>query len=632
MSQNLALVTGSTQGIGLAVAKELAIKHNYHVLLGVRNTKAGEEIASDLCKNGHQASVVELDLTSPESIDKAVKHISEKYGHLDVLINNAAVLLDFDKGLSTWDLFSKTFTTNVVGTGCLTGSLLPLLRKAKNAPPRIVFVSSVMGSLTKATDETTIYYNIDYKSYDASKAAVNMLMLNFARELHDVGGKVNSVCPGLVKTGLSGYHEWGTSPEVGAERIVQMATIGEDGPTRTFSDRNGELPLIAKTKCDFGQPCSRCTKKDLRCTFGRPICNGAATSLEHCQDLNPRTSNELEAVNEFISYETPSAPLGLDDFTNDFISPLTTDPSGLMPASLDMFQPSITNDMQIRVPPRSLSSKGDLTRVSNRLSSMQHASRVIMQMLYAYPQMMLRRQTFPPFIHPHWHLETLPETLGNCISVSQLFATRTPETRPFLWRMVAAEEERFRGKLHTFSPREMHLCLEVMIIYMMMSMSEPDSGSNERTSRLFETAELIGSRFLELAGNYSTSELSEPNLTWQDWIFAESRRRMSCLWLIIGCVITIENGKKCSICSDMCSLPLPSSRLLWEARSLEEWQTEKAFFDMSCPMITLGELVEAKANAGNPPEAQRLQNWEMGSDKMSAMLNIAVEFVWGNVL
>ncbi|EWG55658.1 hypothetical protein FVEG_13629 [Fusarium verticillioides 7600] len=243
MSQTLALVTGSTQGIGLAVAKELAIKHNYHVLLGVRNTKAGEEIASDLRKNGHQASVVELDLTSPESIDKAVKHIDEKYGHLDVLINNAAVLLDFNKDLSTWDLFSKTFATNVVGTGCLTANLLPFLRKAKNAPPRIVFVSSVMGSLTKATDETTIYYNIDYKAYDASKAAVNMLMLNFARELHDVGGKVNSVCPGLVKTGLSGYHEYGTTPEVGAERIVQMATIGEDGPTRTFSNLSEELPL-----------------------------------------------------------------------------------------------------------------------------------------------------------------------------------------------------------------------------------------------------------------------------------------------------------------------------------------------------------------------------------------------------
>ncbi|KAF4333499.1 short chain dehydrogenase family [Fusarium beomiforme] len=242
MSRTLALVTGSTQGIGLQVAKDLAIKHNYHVLLGVRNTKAGEEIASDLRKDGYQASVVELDLTSPESIDNAVKHIDEKYGYLDVLVNNAAVLLDRRNDLSTWDLFSQTFTTNVIGTGCLTQNLLPLLRKAKAAPPRIVFVTSVMGSLAKATDETTIYYHIDYKAYDASKAAVNMLMFNFARELSDVGGKVNSVCPGLVKTALTSYHEYGTSVEVGAERIVEMATVGEDGPTKTISDRNGEIP------------------------------------------------------------------------------------------------------------------------------------------------------------------------------------------------------------------------------------------------------------------------------------------------------------------------------------------------------------------------------------------------------
>ncbi|KAF5669357.1 C6 finger domain-containing protein [Fusarium circinatum] len=359
------------------------------------------------------------------------------------------------------------------------------------------------------------------------------------------------------------------------------------------------------------------------------VCNGAATSIEHSQGLNSHSINDL------IPCEILDVPFELNEFASGFIPPLSTlvtDTSGLMPTSLDVLPLNITSGTQIQSRLRSLSSKGDLTRVSKRLSSLQHASRVIMQMLYAYPQMMLRRQTFPPFIHPHWHEKTLPETLGSCISLAQLFAARTPETEPFLWRMVAAEEERFREKLHAFSPREVHLCLEAMLIYMMMSMSEPDSGSNGRTSRLFETAELIGSRFLELAGNYSTSELSEPSLTWQDWIFAESRRRMSCLWLIIGCVITIENGKKCSICSDMCSLPLPSSRLLWEARSLEEWQTEKAFFDMSCPMTTLGELVEAKANAGNPLEAQRLQNWEMGSDKMSAMLNIAVEFVWGNVL
>ncbi|KAM0378516.1 hypothetical protein ACHAPY_006210 [Fusarium culmorum] len=243
VASSLALVTGSTQGIGLAVAKELATKHNYHVLLGVRNTKAGEQIASDLRNDGYKVDVVELDLTSAESINNAVAHIEQNYGYLDVLINNAGVLLDWDKDLTTWDIYHKTFTTNVIGTGCLTKGLLPLLRQAKTNPPRIIFVTSVMGSLEKATDESLFYYSIDYKVYDASKAAVNMLMFNFAREMDDVGGKVNSVCPGLVKTGLSGYHEMGTAPEVGAERIVELATTTDKkGPHKTISNSNGELP------------------------------------------------------------------------------------------------------------------------------------------------------------------------------------------------------------------------------------------------------------------------------------------------------------------------------------------------------------------------------------------------------
>lgn len=243
VSSSLVLVTGSTQGVGLAVAKELATKHNYHVLLGVRNIKAGEEIASGIREDGYRASVVELDLNSAESITHAIEHIKQNYGYLDVLINNAGVLLDHNKDLTTWELYQKTFTTNVVGTGCLTQGLIPLLRQAKNGPPRIIFVTSIMGSLAKATDETTYYYNIDYKVYDASKAAVNMLMFNFAREMDDVGGKVNSVCPGLVKTALTGYHDWGTTPEVGSERIVELATMTDkDGPHKTISDRNGELP------------------------------------------------------------------------------------------------------------------------------------------------------------------------------------------------------------------------------------------------------------------------------------------------------------------------------------------------------------------------------------------------------
>ncbi|KAH7131345.1 hypothetical protein EDB81DRAFT_808392 [Dactylonectria macrodidyma] len=238
----LALITGATQGIGRTVAQILATKHSYHAIVAARNPQDGEKVASDLRKAGHQASTIRLDLTSPTSIQGAISAIENDFGYLDVLVNNAGILLDHDPSLSTWDLFNRTFTTNIVGTATLTEGLLPLLRKAKAGPPRVVFVTSIMGSLERATDKTTPYYSIDYKSYDASKAAVNMLMINYARELDGVGGKVNSVCPGLVKTALNNFSEYGHSTEIGAERIVDMATLDENGPTGTLSDRNGPLP------------------------------------------------------------------------------------------------------------------------------------------------------------------------------------------------------------------------------------------------------------------------------------------------------------------------------------------------------------------------------------------------------
>ncbi|KAM0221331.1 hypothetical protein ACHAQD_005234 [Fusarium lateritium] len=391
---------------------------------------------------------------------------------------------------------------------------------------------------------------------------------------------------------------------------------------------------VAKAKCTFSEPCARCDKKSVRCVYGRTVRYGAIASSGQVQEPGALPSYELQAINSLTPSGSSGLSLELDGFTNQFDSPLNTISTDIPEdtGSIDLLSFDIVNDAQIQARPQTLSSKGSLARVSNRLSSLQRASRVIMQMLYAYPQMMLRRQTFPPFIHPHWHEERLPETLSNCMSIAQLFAARTPETEPFLWRTISTEEERFRENLYMLSLHELHMCLQVMIIYMMMAMSEPGTEGKERTSRLFETAEIIGSHFLDLAGSYSISEQTEPSFTWEHWVFAESRRRMSCLWLIISCVITIESGKSCEGCSALHTLPLPSSKLLWEARSLEEWQTEKAFYDMSSPFTVLGELVRAKEDSGNPIHAQKLQTWETGSDKMTAMLTLAVEFVWGRVL
>jgi NAD(P)-dependent dehydrogenase (short-subunit alcohol dehydrogenase family) len=238
--KTIALISGANTGIGLAVATQLAKDHGYHVIIGSRNAAAGEKAAADLVADGFAASSVQLELSSDESISAAVSQIEREFGVLDVLINNAGVLLDRQEGLAIRDLFNQTFNTNVLGAVCLTEACLPLLRKSE--VPRLIFVSSRMGSIAVSTDKSTPFYSTDYKVYDASKAAVNMLAVNYARILEENGAMVNAVCPGLVKTKLTGFTDYGTPVELGAQRIVELATTAKGGPTATFSDRDGSIP------------------------------------------------------------------------------------------------------------------------------------------------------------------------------------------------------------------------------------------------------------------------------------------------------------------------------------------------------------------------------------------------------
>ncbi|EXJ79567.1 hypothetical protein A1O3_07846 [Capronia epimyces CBS 606.96] len=239
--QTVVLISGANSGIGLAVANQLARDHGYHVIVGARNAAAGEKVAAALVADGYSASSVQLDVTSDESIEAAVQQITREFGVLDVLINNAGTLLDVsDHGMSMRELFNHTYNTNVTGAACLTEACIPLLRKAEL--PRVVFVSSRMGSISEASDKSKPYYSTDYKTYDASKAALNMVALNYNRILEDSGARVNAVCPGLVKTKLTGNHPMGSSTELGAQRIVEVATAGKGSPTGTFSDRGGNIP------------------------------------------------------------------------------------------------------------------------------------------------------------------------------------------------------------------------------------------------------------------------------------------------------------------------------------------------------------------------------------------------------
>ncbi|VUC23494.1 unnamed protein product [Clonostachys rosea] len=237
----VALITGANGGLGRAIAESLATKHGYHVIISSRNAAEGEAVAVSLRQRGFSASSVQLDLSSDESIHEAVKGIETAYGELHVLVNNAGVHLEItETDLSTRQLLNQTFQANTFGTAVLTEACLPLLLRADT--PRIVFVSSRNGSISQSLDRNWPMYGVQHPAYKASKAALNMLAVRYVEKLEAVGGMVNMVCPGFVKSKMVGFHPDARSPEVAAEKVVEMATLEKGGPTGTFVDADGSVP------------------------------------------------------------------------------------------------------------------------------------------------------------------------------------------------------------------------------------------------------------------------------------------------------------------------------------------------------------------------------------------------------
>jgi NAD(P)-dependent dehydrogenase (short-subunit alcohol dehydrogenase family) len=241
-NQSVALVTGANQGIGLQIAKDLAA-HDFTVLVGSRNLERGQAAAREV---GPSAHPLQLDVTDQASIAAAAELVRDRFGRLDLLIQNAAISNTGKQSFQSVEDYAKTtrpsnvaldemravWDTNVFGVLAVYQAMLPLLRQSPDA--RIVNVSSGVGSLTTNSDASFAYRAIFGPVYPASKTALNALTVAMAIELEPEGIKVNAVSPGFTKTNLNGYAGTETVEE-GAREAVRVALLGRDGPTGGFT-------------------------------------------------------------------------------------------------------------------------------------------------------------------------------------------------------------------------------------------------------------------------------------------------------------------------------------------------------------------------------------------------------------
>lgn len=246
MEPKIALITGANRGIGFETARQLA-QQGIKVLIGARSEEKGREAETALKDEGLDVEYINLDVDDARSHAAAAKAIDEKYGRLDILINNAGIFLsdEFDAdgamvpaSKTSSQTFRKTFDTNFFNTIDVTQALLPLVRKSDAG--RIVFLSSGLGSLGLHSDPKSEIYNYKVPAYNISKTALNGYVVHLAHELRDTNIKVNTAHPGSVVTDMNAN---GQIPvEEGAKTSVELATLPADGFSGKFIHLGQELP------------------------------------------------------------------------------------------------------------------------------------------------------------------------------------------------------------------------------------------------------------------------------------------------------------------------------------------------------------------------------------------------------
>ncbi len=222
----VSVVTGASRGLGRAAALRFATMKEHRAVATARKPEDLASLTAKLEVGGHRIDTHALDVTDERSVTALRDWLAERYGRVDVLVNNAGIMIDrYTTRLAELPLetLRTTLETNLFGMLRVTQALLPLLHASRAG--RIVNLSSGMGQLSEMEAGTP--------AYRISKTAVNALTRILAVELSDTPIKVNAVCPGWCRTDLGG-HNATRSPEEGIDTVIWAATLPADGPTGGF--------------------------------------------------------------------------------------------------------------------------------------------------------------------------------------------------------------------------------------------------------------------------------------------------------------------------------------------------------------------------------------------------------------
>lgn len=220
--------SGSPKGIGKTIAKTFA-KQGATVIIADMNTEGVKATVSEIEEEGGKAFGIELNVTDKESVDNMVKTVMDKYGRVDVLVNNAGISQKVTVEDMTLEDIKRIFNVNMFGLFLCTQACMKPMREAKYG--RIVNLSSVSGKRGGGV--------FGGAHYSASKAAVLAFSKNLSREISAEGVTINSVCPGLINTEI-----WKSLPKEDADKVIDGIPMGRPGETQEVA--NAILFLASK--------------------------------------------------------------------------------------------------------------------------------------------------------------------------------------------------------------------------------------------------------------------------------------------------------------------------------------------------------------------------------------------------
>ncbi|KAM0331341.1 hypothetical protein ACHAQA_003013 [Verticillium albo-atrum] len=248
VGKKIILITGANSGIGFDTAAKLSnASPQYHVVVTARSSVRGLQALAELqaFEPAGSLSFLELDVSSDDSIIAAARKLTEDFGVIDVVVNNAGI---FTEGPVTRDVLRNTFDTNTFGPFLLIQALEPLLQKSTD--PRVINVSSLLGSTAVKYDHSAGSTAVPAEAYRSSKAAMNMLsacqQYNYKDWKHPA--KVWSFCPGYVTTRSSNKADNDNtvgkpleSSETSAQGILEIIRGERDGDWGRFLGRYGQV-------------------------------------------------------------------------------------------------------------------------------------------------------------------------------------------------------------------------------------------------------------------------------------------------------------------------------------------------------------------------------------------------------